>query len=335
MTDSLLPMNAPIKALPSDHACDELPSWSDTTELIPVASDHWGMRVDAFLALCQKDHSRTQWQTLVSQGGVRLWPSGALPNKKERLDESITGVVVDHSFWPQSTSSLAPCAMNLKVYYDDPDIAVIEKPAGLVVHPGHGTQDTPTLVHGLLAHWEELSACGGSHKPGLVHRLDKETSGLLIVAKHDKAHRLLNQAFADRQVIKKYWAFVWGRPHPHFGRIHTNIGRHPTMRTHQAVIHGPGGREAITTYRVVRHNDTMSVLECGLLTGRTHQIRVHCAHIGHPVVGDAMYGKKKPWPRHGLHAHCLEFTHPISLGRMTFHSPLPEDLQALWDTMSS
>jgi 23S rRNA pseudouridine1911/1915/1917 synthase len=164
--------------------------------------------------------------------------------------------------------------------------------------------------------------------------LDKETSGLLIVAKHDKAHRLLNQAFAARQVVKKYWAFVWGTPKPHFGRIHTRLSRHPTMRTHQAVVHGSVGKEAITTYRVVRRHDSMSVLECGLLTGRTHQIRVHCAHIGHPIVGDAMYGHKKPWDRHGLHAHFLEIAHPIHGTIMQLSSPLPPDLQALWNDMT-
>lgn len=305
----------------------------DGSYVIPVEADHWGMRLDAFLALCQPNHSRTQWQAFIVQGGVSLWPCQSAPSNKYRLHEGISHIVVDTKYWIQEPSELKACPMNLKVYYEDDDLGIIEKPTGLVVHPGHGTKDTPTLVHGLLAHWEQLSQCGGSYKPGLVHRLDKETSGLMIVAKHDRAHRLLNQAFAQRQVIKKYWAFVWGTPRPHFGRIHTGIGRHPTMRTQQAVIHG-GGREAITTYRVMRQHDTMSVLECGLLTGRTHQIRVHCAHIGHPIVGDALYGRKKPWGRHGLHAYSLALMHPITQDPISFQSPLPDDLQVLWDAMS-
>ena len=219
--------------------------------------------------------------------------------------------------------------MALTVYYEDGDLLVIEKPVGLVVHPGNGTHE-PTLIHGLLAQCSDLSGIGGVQKPGLVHRLDKDTSGLMIVAKNDVAHQGLSQQFAQRTLEKKYLAFVWGQPSPPFGRIATLLGRNPQKRTQQAVVQ-IGGKEAITTYRTVRTNGTMSVLECGLLTGRTHQIRVHCAHLKHPVMGDSLYGNGRGHPRQALHAHQLRFQHPCSGEEMDFTSPLPQDLQELWD----
>ena len=297
-------------------------------DILIIAPEYSGYRLDVFLTEMHPLHSRTRWQEWIRQGYVIIDSVPVLqPNYRVALGSTCR--VMD---LPEPVPcDLTPHPMNLHVHYEDSDLLVIEKPVGLVVHPGNGTS-APTLIHGLLAQCADLSGIGGVQKPGLVHRLDKDTSGLMIVAKNDQAHQGLSRQFAERSMEKKYLAFVVGQPTPSFGRIDTLLGRHPEKRLQQAVLlHG--GKQAVTTYRTVKTNGKISVLECGLLTGRTHQIRVHCAHLKHPLLGDSVYGRGTGHTRQALHAHRLRFCHPVTGSIMELTSPLPQDLQELWDKM--
>jgi 23S rRNA pseudouridine1911/1915/1917 synthase len=236
----------------------------------------------------------------------------------------------------------------LDIAYEDDDLIVINKPPDMVVHPAAGNHDG-TLVNALLAHCgEALSGIGGVKRPGIVHRLDKETSGLMVVAKNDAAHQWLSEQLSTRTLTRVYQAIVWGVPSPVQGRIETQIGRHKTNRKKMAVLDG-GGKDAITDYRVLESFGLLaSLVECRLKTGRTHQIRVHMSHIGYPLAGDPLYGKGSPakflrqmkapenvaaaltaFPRQALHAAQLEFIHPISENRISLRADLPADMQAL------
>jgi 23S rRNA pseudouridine1911/1915/1917 synthase len=238
---------------------------------------------------------------------------------------------------PPVATEVEAQAIPLRIVWQDADLAIIEKPAGLVVHPAAGHADG-TLVNALLHHLDDLSGIGGELRPGIVHRLDKETSGLLVVAKNDEAHRRLSERWRSPEVRKIYLALVYGAPDPAEGSIDHPIGRHPKDRKKMAVV--AGGREARTIYRTLERYHGCSLVELELETGRTHQIRVHLASIGHPVVGDPVYGGAqwkgvqegrvrallKSLDRQALHASRLELVHPRSGERMEFDSPLPEDL---------
>ncbi len=303
-------------------------SQATSKDVFIVTPETSGCRLDVFLTAMRPLHSRTRWQEWIRQGYIAI-DSVAVLQPNYRLSLGSTCMIMD---LPQSVPcDLTPHPMNLHVHYEDSDLLVIEKPVGLVVHPGNGTS-APTLIHGLLAQCTDLSGIGGVQKPGLVHRLDKDTSGLMIVAKNDQAHQGLSQQFAERSMEKKYLAFVVGQPMPSFGRIDTLLGRHPEKRLQQAVLQY-GGKQAITTYRTVKSNGKISVLECGLLTGRTHQIRVHCAHLKHPLLGDSVYGRGVGHTRQALHAYRLRFSHPLRHQIIELTSPLPADLQGLWDGM--
>jgi 23S rRNA pseudouridine1911/1915/1917 synthase len=298
------------------------------SDVFIITPERSGLRLDVVLTQMRPLHSRTRWQEWIRKGLIKIDCVTVLqPNYRVSLGSTCS--VMD---LPEPTPcDLTPHPMNLYVHYEDSDLLVIEKPAGLVVHPGNGTH-APTLIHGLLAQCTDLSGIGGVQKPGLVHRLDKDTSGLMIVAKNDQAHQGLSRQFAERSMEKKYLAFVVGKPMPSFGRIDTLLGRHPEKRLQQAVL-TCGGKQAITTYRTVKTNGKISVLECGLLTGRTHQIRVHCAHLKHPLLGDSLYGRGVGHTRQALHAHRLRFCHPVTGDIIELISPLPPDLQELWDKM--
>ena len=242
---------------------------------------------------------------------------------------------------PPPSDALVPEDVPFTVVHEDASLVVVDKPAGVVVHPGHGRR-SGTLVHGLLGRGIALAPAGGTDRPGIVHRIDRDTSGLLVVAKTDAAHRALSQAFARREVDKAYLALVWGKPRPEEGRIERSIGRSRSDRTKMSVAVA-GGRPAISTYRTVETLPGFALLEVTIATGRTHQIRVHLLSIHHPVVGDARYagerwrgvpdpGKRKvlrAFARLALHATALSFRHPETGERMQFRSPLPEDLEAL------
>jgi len=250
-------------------------------------------------------------------------------------------------------------AIPLNVVYEDDALIVVDKPAGLVVHPGAGNIDR-TLVNALIAHCgTSLSGIGGVARPGIVHRLDKDTSGLLVVAKTDQAHRALSEQFADhgreRELERGYLALVWGAPPRPHGTIDAPIGRHKTSRTKMAVVPvARGGREAVTRYQVLATfgrgpEPIASLLECRLETGRTHQVRVHLSSIGTPLIGDPVYGqgfksklRKLPEPlqsklasfnRQALHAASLAFVHPVIGTLLEFNSPLPDDFAMIVDAL--
>jgi 23S rRNA pseudouridine1911/1915/1917 synthase len=240
-----------------------------------------------------------------------------------------------------------PIALDIR--FEDAHLIVIDKPAGMVVHPAPGSPDC-TLVNALLNHCgRSLSGIGGVRRPGIVHRLDKDTSGLLVVAKTEAAHHALSRDFAARRIDRAYAAFVWGVPSLTTGEIAGDIGRSGANRKKMAVVGEGRGKPAITRYRVQRaFNLYAAQIECRLATGRTHQIRVHLAHLGHPLIGDAVYGTRgrravartgatgaqvAAFPRQALHARLLGFAHPIEKRRLEFESPLPGDLTQLVRTL--
>jgi 23S rRNA pseudouridine1911/1915/1917 synthase len=309
-----------------------------------------GLRLDRFLALRLEDVSRTRLKALIEQGkvseagrtieepGHRVKPGGrftiALPEPEPAAPEAET--------------------IALEVVFEDASLIVVDKPAGLVVHPAAGHR-SGTLVNALLAHCgSSLSGIGGVKRPGIVHRLDKQTSGLLVVAKTDKAHLGLSQQFAahgrDGRLERAYLALVWGVPSRRKGRIEAALARHARDRTRIAVVNS-GGRPAVTHYEVLETfagsggKPVASLVRCVLETGRTHQIRVHLAHLGHPVLGDPVYGKADrtraaklsakarqrlaALGRQALHAAELGFEHPTRGKRLDFKSPLPADIDGL------
>lgn len=303
-----------------------------------------GQRLDRALAILAPDVSRARWQAMIANHQISIHDQIVTDAaQKVRQGQQITAVIL-----PPAPAEPSPVAMDLHVVYEDDDLLVIDKPAGMVVHPGAGHQDE-TLVHGLLAHCgDSLSGIGGVARPGIVHRLDKDTSGLIVIAKHDAAHKALSAQFADRSLSRIYLALVWGRPMPPAGRIDTLIGRDTQNRQKMSVVNH-NGKQAITEYRVVQSSPHLvgdkipvaSLMECRLQTGRTHQIRVHMAHIGHPIFGDPAYGqitRRSPYAKIGavpvqmnrqaLHATCLYFVHPSRDEEMMFSSPLPDDMIA-------
>jgi 23S rRNA pseudouridine1911/1915/1917 synthase len=283
-----------------------------------------GCRLDAFLAARVPALSRARLQGLIAAGCVtvaRLAGRRVRPAARLRAGDVVVLVVP-----PPAPVVLQPEPLPLDIVYEDADVLVVNKPAGLVVHPGAG-RTSGTLVHAVLAHCPDLPGIGGAHRPGIVHRLDKDTSGLLVVAKTEAALRHLQAEIAAKRATRDYLALVWGRPSPAAGTIEAPIGRDPRRRTRMAVR--PDGRPAVTRYRVLEAFPEAALLEVRLVTGRTHQIRVHCAHIGHPVVGDPVYGRRRnPWglQRQALHAFRLAFTHPRDGRALQFEVPLPEDL---------
>jgi 23S rRNA pseudouridine1911/1915/1917 synthase len=214
--------------------------------------------------------------------------------------------------------------ISLDVLFEDDDLIVLNKPAGLVVHPAAGNW-SGTVVNALLHHCQTLSGIGGEQRPGIVHRLDKDTSGCLVVAKNDVAHQSLAKQFAGREVTKIYLALVVGKFKRLSGTIEAPIGRHPVQRKKMTVVTGDRGRASKTGYRVLHELPVGTLVECTLHTGRTHQIRVHLKHLGHPLLGDEVYGRKGSFARQMLHAWKLGFVHPRTGNRLNFESPIPPD----------
>ncbi|SHJ75511.1 23S rRNA pseudouridine1911/1915/1917 synthase [Roseomonas rosea] len=252
---------------------------------------------------------------------------------------------------PPEAATPQPQAMDLTILFEDRHLIVLDKPAGLVVHPAPGNPDG-TLVNAILAHaGEELSGIGGEKRPGIVHRLDKDTSGVMVVAKSEPAHHALSTAFAERDLERSYLALTWGTPSPISGSVEAPIGRHPADRKRMAVV-DRGGKNALTHYATERAwGAACALVRCRLSTGRTHQIRVHMAHIGHPLVGDPVYLRRTPaaarglpeaareallaFPRQALHAQSLGFRHPVTGEPLSFSSPLPPDMAALIATLDA
>ncbi len=321
----------------ADHSSDmeaEAPAERDDSplleEVVPVALD--GERLDRVVALLA-DVSRSRAGMAIDAGVVRVNGTPvALRSRKVRTGEELVveGLERESTDAPDGDGSVA-----LSVLHEDAEIVVVDKPAGLVVHPGAGNQDG-TLVNGLLARYPEMAGVGSGARPGIVHRLDLGTSGVLVVARTQRAHESLVAQLAERTVGRRYLALVWGRPQAPTGVVDAPIGRSTRDRTRLAVV--GSGRPARTHYELeeTRDEPVTSLLQCQLETGRTHQIRVHLSAIGHPLVGDKIYGGDREGLPDGLaldrpflHAFHLSFEHPSSRARLAFEAPLPVDLRDL------
>lgn len=281
------------------------------------------MRLDVFLSRRIKKLTRSQIQKKIEWNQVKV--SGVPRKPSFRLSES-DSVECDFEF-PEA-KAIVPENIPLKIYYDDGDVIVLEKPPGMVVHPGAGRHDG-TLVNALLYHFPEIGKVGPAERPGIVHRLDKETSGLMVVAQSDKAYSELQLQFKQRMVEKIYLGLVWGKIAKQKGTISWAIGRH-VKHGEKMSVKTKKPRTAETHYEVLNRYRGWTYLQISPVTGRTHQIRVHFAASGHPIVGDLRYGKKggqRHCPRLFLHAFRLGFYHPESREKMDFHSPLPDDLE--------
>jgi 23S rRNA pseudouridine1911/1915/1917 synthase len=302
------------------------------TETFTVERSLPGERLDAYLRRQFPAASRSAMQRLIEQGHVRI--SGQ-PTKATHSPRSGEVVTVE---WPEARPAEAqPEDIPLAILHEDDALLVLNKPAGIVVHPSAGNEEH-TLVNALLHHCRgQLSGIGGVARPGIVHRLDKETSGCLVVAKNDETHVALSAQFAERSVGKIYLAIVCGIVPRDQGNIRAAIARHPTHRKRMATRDDDDGREALTGYRVLERMNESTLVEAELHTGRTHQIRVHFQHLGFPVAGDTTYGERQTKrlteltryeaPRVLLHSHKLAFTHPQSGKRVDFTAPWPEDFE--------
>ena len=289
---------------------------------LELTADRGGERLDTFIARRCPELSRSHARRLIDEGLVSV--NGRKVKPSERV---AAGLSVSVTIPPPETITLVPEAIPLTIIYQDGDIIVLDKPAGLTVHPAPG-HPSGTLVNALLAACPDLRGIAGTLRPGIVHRLDKDTSGLMVVAKNDRAQRALQRQLKDRDVRKTYLALVRGVPAPREGTIAAPIGRHPKNRKKMAVV--ADGREATTRYRVREEiaGGQYSLLEVEPVTGRTHQIRVHLAAVGHPVVGDATYGRPSAVVgRQFLHADKLAFAMPLGGRTVEFESPLPADLR--------
>ena len=294
---------------------------------VVVLKEEAGQRLDKFLSQ-KTPFSRSRIAALWKEGTIV--PPTALDSKVKE------GQIFEITEPDAVPDRLIPEAQKLDILYEDEAVLVLNKPPFVVVHPGAGNP-SGTLVHALLAHCgESLSGIGGVKRPGIVHRIDKETSGVLVIAKTDEAHQKLSEQFARHTIRRIYQAFVYGMPTN--GRIEGNIGRSPTNRQKMAIVK-TGGKPAVTHYRLIKplFGGKAAWIECRLETGRTHQIRVHMTSIGHPLVGDKVYGhapKGMPeilrlFPRQALHAGVLGFVHPLSGKYMEFSAPMPEDMALL------
>ncbi|MEJ2118223.1 MAG: RluA family pseudouridine synthase, partial [Alphaproteobacteria bacterium] len=326
---------------------------------LTVNVEDGGLRLDRFITARLPDLSRARVRVLIEDGHVN-----GLQRTILEPDYRVKPAEVFHINIPEAEpAEPQPENIPLTILYEDDELIVIDKPAGLVVHPAPGHW-TGTLVNALLAHCgDSLSGIGGVKRPGIVHRLDKDTSGVMVVAKTDKAHRALAAQFADHgregALLRRYQALVWGAPSPWKGSVEANIGRHPTNRLKMAVLKN-GGKYALTEYRGVKTlgdsigkqaTPTASLVECTLITGRTHQIRVHMTFIGHPVIGDELYGsgfssktralsKERQsviltQGRQALHAAVLGFQNPVTKEYMQFVSELPDDMRAIIEGLGS
>ena len=290
--------------------------------------DQNGQRLDKYLSE-KADFTRAFVQRLIDD--ERVWIDGRIAKSSKKIQEGQqVRVLIPLPEMPHATPENIP----LTIVYEDADVLVVNKPRAMVVHPAPG-HASGTLVNALLWHFEHLSTRAGNERPGIVHRIDKDTSGLLVVAKTDQAHLGLSQQLKDHTMTRIYVAIVHGVFGHERGRIDAPIGRHPHMRQLMAVREDGGGRSALTHFRVLESFSEYTHLELRLETGRTHQIRVHMAYIGHPVVGDPAYATKDPFHLGGqaLHAGTLGFVHPRSGESLLFHAPMPEIMEKVLKTL--
>jgi len=328
----------------ADEPTAETPEPRTESRTLEVPSEFDGQRLDRVLVALLADYSRSQIQRLIADGHVTLKrPGGAEP----RTIATKANLVVRESDLVSvntpdaAPSSVAAEALPLDIVYQDADVAVLNKPPGMVVHPSAG-HTSGTLVHALLHHLTDLSGVGGELRPGIVHRLDRGTSGLMVIAKNDEAHRELTRQFHDREVEKEYIALVWGVVQAG-RRIEASIGRDPSNRLKMST-RASRAREAVTRITRAHHMPGVTLCQVAIHTGRTHQIRVHLSAIGHPIVGDSTYGgvhrrvagdirAVNRLERPFLHAARLAFTHPRDGRRMEFIAPLPADLERILEEL--
>ena len=289
-------------------------------------------RLDKYLVEQFPDMSRSRLQTLIRDGlvsvdGEPVTKTGCKLERGQRVNIIVPAV---------TSTELVPEEIALDIVFENDDLLVVNKPAGMVVHPAAG-HNSGTLVHAALAHAPQMEGIGGEHRPGIVHRLDKDTSGLIVLAKNDRAHRWLQRQFKDRLVTKVYLTLVDGQPPTPRGRVEAPIGRDSTQRKQMAVVSASRGRMAVSEYFTERQYAEHTLLKVNILTGRTHQIRVHMNFLGCPVVGDTLYGRRHPTlpvKRQFLHAAHLEIRLPGEDEMRVFDAPLPEDLQTVLDTLT-
>ena len=293
----------------------------ETIKII-ITEDEAGQRIDKLLMSNQVASSRTQLQNYIAEGYLKVNGNIAKANYKVRLHDEITLVIPD-----SVDMTIEAQDMNLDIVYEDSDVIVVNKPSGMIVHPSPGIYKD-TLVNGLLYACKDLSGINGVNRPGIVHRIDKDTSGLLMVAKNDMAHQSLSKQLQDKTVKRFYYALVHGVINHNYGKIDAPIGR--DARDRQAMtVTDVNAKEAVTNFRVVERYKNYTLVECQLETGRTHQIRVHFQYIGHPVVGDPKYGRRRDNTSFGqyLHAKVLGFEHPRTHEHLLFDSELPDEFK--------
>ena len=301
-------------------------------ENIFICPDGTTGRVDKILAQAFPEISRSHIQKAIEGNKVRRKDGSTLiPKTKIRTGDELW---IDLS--REDVAPLIGRDIPIDVLFEDDEILVINKASGMVVHPGDGTQDD-TLIHALLYHYPDcLCPIGAPERPGIVHRLDKETSGVMVVAKSERAYYSLVDQFSQRKTGKEYFALVFGFLPTSLGKVDQPIGRHPKNRTKMAVVEH--GKPALTEWETItQYKEPFTFLRVKIHTGRTHQIRVHLSHLGHPLAGDSTYGAKKntAFNRVMLHAHCLKFTHPLSNQELTFSAELPQDFQTSLELLSN
>jgi 23S rRNA pseudouridine1911/1915/1917 synthase len=288
-------------------------------------------RLDKFLVDELPEYSRSRLQTIIKEGCVTV--DGVIASKSGQTVDWKSQIVVEIP--PPQPSTLIAEDIPLEIVFENKDLMVVNKLAGMVVHPSAGHQ-SGTLVHAALAHTKDIEGVGGIQRPGVVHRLDKDTSGLILLAKNDASHQWLQEQFSSRQVEKTYLALVDGAPPTPRGRVEAAIGRDPVDRKHMAVVPPTKGRSAVSEYATIREFVDHTLLEVHPITGRTHQIRLHMAFLGCPVVGDRVYGRRHASlniKRQFLHAARLQIRIPGEAGLSEFEAPLPQDLSEILQTI--
>ncbi len=286
--------------------------------IIKIKAEHQGLRIDKVLTELLPDKTRNAILKLIEDGNILLNDNPFKASTKAKEGDIIKVLDVE-----AKTLDIEPKKMDLDIVYEDQDVAIINKPKGLTVHPGAGNYED-TLVNGLLAELDNLSTINGVVRPGIVHRIDKDTSGLLMIAKNDMASLSLTEQLKDHSCKRRYWALVYGEFSEDRGKINAPIGRDPLDRKKMGIVRD--GKEAITNFTVLKRYKGYTLIECALETGRTHQIRVHMEYIGHPLVGDKVYGRRKVIGDDGqfLHAKVIGFKHPRTGEWMEFDSELPK-----------